>query len=45
MKFDIEEILLNNPLVLITPIVRTNKLVSAGNNPELWAEIASQNKL
>ena len=39
MKYDIEKILLEHPLLLITPIVRFNKIVSAGYKPEIWKEI------
>lgn len=36
MKFDIEEELLAQPLLLKTPIVRFNKNVSIGYEPEIW---------
>lgn len=36
MKFDIEEELLNDPLLLKTPIVRNGKLVTAGYTPDVW---------
>ena len=39
MDYDIKEILLNNPLLLKTPILRNNKKnVSIGYNPEIWKE-------
>ena len=44
MKFDLEETLLTYPLILMTPIIRSQKFVSIGYKPESWAEIAYQNK-
>ena len=41
MKFNIEETLLDHPLLLVTPIVRFNKHVAAGYKPEAWTEIVS----
>lgn len=38
MKFDIEEELLSDPLLLKTPIVRNEKLVTLGYKPEVWKE-------
>ncbi|MFA5805965.1 MAG: arsenate reductase family protein [Melioribacteraceae bacterium] len=36
MVFDIEEELLNDPLLLKTPIVRNGKVVTVGYEPEVW---------
>ncbi|HCY74558.1 MAG TPA: ArsC family transcriptional regulator [Ignavibacteriales bacterium] len=36
MVFDIEEELLADPLLLKTPIVRNEKLVTVGYQPEVW---------
>lgn len=36
MKFDIEEELLTDPLLLKTPIVRNGKLVTIGYTPDIW---------
>jgi Spx/MgsR family transcriptional regulator len=36
MKFNIEEELLNEPMLIKTPIIRFNKNVSVGYQPELW---------
>jgi arsenate reductase-like glutaredoxin family protein len=36
MVFDIEEELLSDPLLLKTPIVRNEKLVTIGYDPEMW---------
>ncbi|MCX7798690.1 MAG: arsenate reductase family protein [Melioribacter sp.] len=36
MVFDIEEQLLSDPLLLKTPIVRNNKEVTLGYQPEIW---------
>lgn len=33
-----EEIMLNNPLILKTPIVRNGMLATVGYNPEVWKE-------
>lgn len=38
MKFDIEEELLSDPLLLKTPIVRNERLVTVGYKPEVWKE-------
>lgn len=38
MVFDIEEELLSDPLLLKTPIVRNEKLVTVGYKPEEWKE-------
>ncbi|MCX8104578.1 MAG: ArsC family transcriptional regulator [Ignavibacterium album] len=38
MKFDIEEELLSDPLLLKTPIVRNERLVTFGYKPEVWKE-------
>ena len=35
-RFNIEEELLSNSLLLKTPIVRNGRLVTVGNNPEIW---------
>ena len=36
MKFNIEEELLNDPLLFRTPIVRNGKEVTIGYQPEIW---------
>ena len=36
MVFDIEEELLSDPLLLKTPIVRNEKLVTIGFQPDVW---------
>ncbi len=36
MKFDVEEELLNDPLLFKTPIVRNGKDVTLGYQPEIW---------
>lgn len=36
MVFNLEEELLNDPLLLITPIVRNGKLVTIGLKPDIW---------
>ena len=38
MVFDIEEELLNDPLLLRTPIVRNDKLVTVGYQSDIWKE-------
>lgn len=38
MKFDIIEKLLENPLLMRTPIVRNGKKASVGSCPEIWSE-------
>ncbi len=38
MVFDIEEELLNDPLLLKTPIVRNEKLVTIGYQPDIWKD-------
>jgi len=43
MVFDIEEELLNDPLLFITPIVRNGKLVTVGYEPEVWKEWVGKN--
>ena len=41
MKFDLEEELLDDPLLLKTPIVRFGQKVSVGYEPEMWKEWVS----
>lgn len=36
MVFDIEEELLSDPLLIKTPIVRNEKLVTVGYQPDVW---------
>lgn len=36
MKFNIEEKLLENPLLFVTPIVRSSQGVTIGHDPDLW---------
>jgi len=38
MVFDIEEELLSDPLLLKTPIVRNERLVTVGYQPDVWKE-------
>ncbi|MEO8399677.1 MAG: arsenate reductase family protein [Ignavibacteriaceae bacterium] len=38
MVFDVEEELLNDPLLFKTPIVRNGKLSTIGYNPEIWKD-------
>lgn len=38
MKFDIEEELLEDPLLLKTPIVRSGRNVTIGYEPDIWKE-------
>lgn len=38
MVLDIEEKLLSDPLLLKTPIVRNEKLVTVGYQPEVWKD-------
>jgi arsenate reductase-like glutaredoxin family protein len=46
MKYDIEEKLLEHPLLLMTPIVRIKKFAVTGYKPEIWEKIIStENKL
>lgn len=40
MKFVIEDELLQHPLLIKTPIVRSGKKASSGHKPEVWAEMA-----
>lgn len=44
VKFDIEEELLNEPLLIKTPIIRFNKNVSVGYHPEIWKRWIDENK-
>jgi len=44
MKFYIEEELLNQPLLLKTPIVRFKKYVSIGYQPDIWQKWILENK-
>jgi len=39
MKFVIEDILVEHPLLIKTPIVRSAKKVSCGLKPDIWAEM------
>lgn len=43
MFFNIEEELLNEPLLLKTPIVRYKKLVTVGYKPEIWQKWLIEN--
>lgn len=38
MKFNIEEELLDDPLLLKTPIVRNERFATVGYKPEVWKE-------
>lgn len=42
MRFDIEEELLNDPLLLKTPIVRNGNEVTIGYQPEVWKKWISE---
>ena len=39
-----EEILLNNPSLYVTPIVRNGKEATVGNKPEIWDQWIKDNK-
>ena len=45
MKFVPEDELLEHPLLIKTPIVRSGKKASSGFKPELWAEMALSDNL
>jgi arsenate reductase (glutaredoxin) len=38
MVYNIEDVLLDDPLLFRTPIVRNGRLVTLGYRPEVWAE-------
>ena len=38
MQFDLEQLLLENPLLFKTPVCRFNGKASCGYKPELWKE-------
>ena len=38
MVFDIEEELLNDPLLIKTPVVRNGSLSTAGYTPDIWSD-------
>jgi len=40
MKYKIEDEILEHPLIIKTPIVRSGKKASSGFRPEVWAEMA-----
>lgn len=42
MLFNLEEELLNDPLLLTTPVVRNGKLVTIGYRPEVWKSWINQ---
>lgn len=42
MVFDPEEELLNDPLLLKTPVVRNGKLITIGYQPEVWKSWITQ---
>ncbi len=44
MVFDISEKLLENPLLLRTPIVRMGSQVTVGNEPKIWKQWLSEAK-
>ena len=43
MQFDIESVLLENPLLFKTPIVRCDNKATIGYNPEIWKEWIKKN--
>lgn len=45
MKFVIEDELLEHPLLIKTPVVRSGKKVSAGFKPDSWSEMAFAEQL
>ncbi len=45
MVFDIEEELLNDPLLLKMPVVRNGRLATAGYQPDTWKEWILNNLL
>lgn len=44
MKFDIETELLDDPLLLKTPIVRYKQKATIGHQPDIWSDWAAQMK-
>ena len=44
MVYNIEEELLNDPLLLKMPVVRNGKLAAAGYRPEIWKEWINNEK-
>ncbi len=44
MVYDLEEELLENPLLLKTPIVRNGRKVTTGYKPEVWKEWINEDK-
>ena len=40
MVFDIEQELLEDSLLMKTPVVRNDKLATVGYNPEVWKDVA-----
>ncbi len=44
MVYDLEEKLLENPLLFKTPIVRNGKKVTLGYQPEIWKEWIAEEK-
>ena len=42
MDFDIEEELLEDPLLFKTPVVRRGRKAVVGNNPGAWKELAEE---
>ena len=43
MVYNVEDVLLNDPLLFRTPIVRNGRLVTLGYKPEVWAEWGKEN--
>lgn len=43
MVYNVEDVLLNDPLLFRTPIVRNGRLVTLGYKPEIWAEWGKEN--
>lgn len=44
MNFNLEEELLNQSLIIKTPIVRFNKNISVGYQPEQWSKWLAENR-
>ena len=43
MVYNVEDVLLNDPLLFRTPIVRNGRRVTLGYKPEIWAEWGKEN--
>ena len=43
MVYNVEDVLLNDPLLFRTPIVRNGRRVTLGYKPEIWSEWRKEN--